>query len=178
MALRIDTRIRQRQAEAAGKPVTTMETSTSTGHATSDPNAMDIDAAKTTPANGKKNIGDWNKSIAGKCSKCGSTDHKAKDGNHERDICNWCLKVGHRSTACMSKFFGNPRAPRQPVQKIAANQSSSSSSSLALSSGSSSASTPSQTAAASMIKVWTKDEFEKELGEMRKEVEAMKAAFV
>src|ERR1700735_5049339 len=44
--------------------------------------------------------------MRGKCFGCGSPDHTKKDGGHERDICNHCKKVGHRSPVCMAKYLG------------------------------------------------------------------------
>ena len=44
--------------------------------------------------------------MRGKCFRCGSPDHTKKEGGHERDICNHCKKVGHRSPVCMAKYLG------------------------------------------------------------------------
>ena len=43
---------------------------------------------------------------------CRSTDHTKANGNHERDICNHCRKVGHRSPVCQSKYLGKPAAAK------------------------------------------------------------------
>ncbi|EJF61046.1 hypothetical protein DICSQDRAFT_170590 [Dichomitus squalens LYAD-421 SS1] len=51
---------------------------------TRDPNAMDIDA----------------------------TPHVKKDGGHDRDICGYCRRVGHRETVCMDKFLKKPCSQR------------------------------------------------------------------
>jgi hypothetical protein len=48
------------------------------------------------------------KHMQGKCYGCGSTQHTKKDGGHERDVCNHCGKVGHRSTVCFAKYVGKP----------------------------------------------------------------------
>lgn len=94
-----------------------------------DPDAMDIDAArlilaKANGANGAgpngKTIQDWKKAMTNRCNRCASRDHVAKDGKHERDVCDWCIKDGHRSTACMRKFMGHPRT----MQKVNANGAS------------------------------------------------------
>lgn len=57
---------------------------------------------------------------SGQINRCASRDHVAKDGKHERDVCDWCIKNGHLSNACMRKFMGFPR----PTQKVNANEAS------------------------------------------------------
>lgn len=103
-------RIRDRNQEKSGKG---RHSTTSSIPA---PDAMDIDATRVTKAptpvkgagpNGKT-YDDFKRAMVNKCSKCGSSDHIAKNGNHERDVCYHCKKVGHRSTACMRKFMGHP----------------------------------------------------------------------
>jgi hypothetical protein len=96
----IDQRYRQRQAEKKGHT-----TSHTPFGASSDPNAMQVDATRTggtgnnNNSNGpKKDRASYMKHMQGKCYGCGSTQHTKKDGGHERDICNHCGKVGHRST--------------------------------------------------------------------------------
>ncbi|EJF61810.1 hypothetical protein DICSQDRAFT_136328 [Dichomitus squalens LYAD-421 SS1] len=73
------------------------------------PNAMDIDATRTRE--------EFNRLMRGKCYGCGSTAHVKKDGGHDRDICNYCRRVGHRETVCMDKFLKKPRS-----QKLAATE--------------------------------------------------------
>ena len=50
--------------------------------------------------------------MKGKCYGCGSTDHTKANGNHERDVCNCCRKVGHCSPVCQSKYLGKPAAAK------------------------------------------------------------------
>lgn len=76
-----------------------------------DPNAMDIDATRTRTRE------EFLKSMTGKCFGCGSTAHVKANGAHERDICTWCGRTGHRETVCQNKFMGRPKR-----QTIAATQ--------------------------------------------------------
>jgi hypothetical protein len=106
----IDQRYRQRQAEKKGHT-----TSHTPFGASSDPNAMQVDATRTggtgnnNNSNGpKKDRASYMKHMQGKCYGCGSTQHTKKDGGHERDVCNHCGKVGHRSTVCFAKYVGKP----------------------------------------------------------------------
>jgi hypothetical protein len=105
----IDQRYRQRQAEKKGHT-----TSHTPFGASSDPNAMQVDATRTgstgnNNSNGpKKDRAAYMKHMQGKCYGCGSTQHTKKDGGHERDVCNHCGKVGHRSTVCFAKYVGKP----------------------------------------------------------------------
>ena len=54
--------------------------------------------------------------MQGKCYGCGSTNHVKKDGGHDREICNYCRRVGHRELVCMDKFL-----KKTPAQRVAAN---------------------------------------------------------
>lgn len=102
--------IRERDQEKSGK------SRHSTVSSILAPDAMDIDATRVTkvqapnPAKGAgpngKTYDDFKRAMTNKCSKCGSSEHVAKNGNHEPDVCYHCKKVGHRSTACMCKFMG------------------------------------------------------------------------
>ena len=65
---------------------------------------MDIDGTHSREA--------FIKSMAGKCFGCSSTPHNKCNGNHERDICAWCGRTGHREAVCQSKFMGQPRKQR------------------------------------------------------------------
>jgi hypothetical protein len=47
--------------------------------------------------------------MRGKCFGCGSKDHTKKDGHHERDLCPYCKRVGHKETVCQDRFVGKPR---------------------------------------------------------------------
>jgi hypothetical protein len=73
---------------------------------------MQVDATRTGSTgnnNGpKKDRAAYMKHMQGKCYGCGSTQHTKKDGGHERDVCNHCGKVGHRSMVCFAKYVGKP----------------------------------------------------------------------
>ncbi|EJF56768.1 hypothetical protein DICSQDRAFT_70917, partial [Dichomitus squalens LYAD-421 SS1] len=116
----IDVRVRQCCAErerqrgrtttttTATKPAVPLHTTPFTPPAR-DPNAMDINATRTRE--------EFNRLMRGKCYSCGSTVHVKKDGGHDRDICSYCRRVGHRETVCMDKFLKKPRS-----QKLAATE--------------------------------------------------------
>jgi hypothetical protein len=69
--------------------------------------------------------------MVGRCYGCGSKAHRKVDGNHERDICNYCGVTGHLASVCRRKFLGLPKPlPRsaaatsqivEPSTSIAAN---------------------------------------------------------
>ena len=113
VATDIDVRLRERQAEKAreqGRPVPTItRPATSAPFANKDPNAMEIDATKGP--NGKSRF-DFLRAMTGKCFGCGSPDHAKKDGQHDREICKWCSRAGHREGVCQDKFLGKPRKQR------------------------------------------------------------------
>jgi hypothetical protein len=69
-----------------------------------DPNAMDVDAAKTG-GNGKT-LDNYHKFMSGRCYGCAGAGHLKKDGNHAGDLCGHCAKMGHRKEACQQKFLG------------------------------------------------------------------------
>ena len=75
-----------------------------------DPDAMQVDAScqQQQPTKGQKNKAEYMKFMQGKCFRCGSKEHTKKDGHHERDICNHCRKMGHRSPVCFTKYLGKP----------------------------------------------------------------------
>jgi hypothetical protein len=50
--------------------------------------------------------------MRGKCFGCGSTTHTKRDGHHERDICKFCLRVGHWEPVCIDKFLGKPKGQK------------------------------------------------------------------
>jgi Retrotransposon gag protein len=66
--------------------------------------AMDVDATHTRD--------EFLRRMRGKCFGCGSAVHARKDGNHERDQCNYCKHVGHREVVCMEKFMGKPKGQK------------------------------------------------------------------
>lgn len=113
----IDVRVRQRRAEKArqqGRTITfPTPKSTVAPHTTPftpparDPNAMEIDATRTRD--------EFNRLMRGKCYGCGSTEHVKKDGKHDREICNYCRRAGHREVVCMDKFL-----KKTPTRKVAA----------------------------------------------------------
>ncbi|EJF60226.1 hypothetical protein DICSQDRAFT_63244 [Dichomitus squalens LYAD-421 SS1] len=115
VSLDIDVWVRQRRAERDRQRGRTTTPTTATKPAvllhatpftppTRDPNAMDIDATHTRE--------EFNRLMRGKCYGCGSTAHVKKDGGHDRDVCNYCRRVGHRETVCMDKFLKKPRSQR------------------------------------------------------------------
>ena len=67
---------------------------------------MDVDASRQSDSKEVRNRKTYTSFMRGKCFGCGSPDHTKKDGGHERDICNHCKKVGHRSPVCMAKYLG------------------------------------------------------------------------
>ena len=67
---------------------------------------MDVDASQQSDSKEVRNRKTYTSFMRGKCFGCGSPDHAKKEGGHERDICNHCKKVGHRSPVCMAKYLG------------------------------------------------------------------------
>ena len=67
---------------------------------------MDVDASRQTDGKETRNRKTYVSFMRGKCFGCGSPDHTKKEGGHERDICDHCKKVGHRSPVCMAKYLG------------------------------------------------------------------------
>ena len=65
---------------------------------------MEVDATRTRE--------EFNRLMRGKCYGCGSDAHVKKDGGHDREICNYCRRVGHRELVCMDKFLKKPRSQR------------------------------------------------------------------
>lgn len=115
----IDTRVRQRATEKAreqGKapPVSSNRTFTFSAPAPTtpsrDPNAMDVDASRM--GNGKSRF-DYLRWMTGKCFGCGATDHTKAQGNHSREICGHCNRLGHKEEVCQDKFMGiRPKSQR------------------------------------------------------------------
>ena len=110
----IDVRVRQCRAEKARQqgrtPATSSTRTPAIAHVTPftpaarDPNAMEVDATRTRD--------EFNRLMRGKCYGCGSEAHVKKDGGHDREVCNYCRRVGHREVVCMDKFLKKPRSQR------------------------------------------------------------------
>ena len=111
----IDTRVRQRRAEREReKRRSVLNTGTTTVPQSQannpllapvvDPVVMDVDATRTRE--------EFLRRMRGKCFGCGSTTHTKRDGHHERDICKFCLRVGHREPVCIDKFLGKPKGQK------------------------------------------------------------------
>jgi hypothetical protein len=116
----IDIRVRQRQAERererkrsgfATGTVTVRAPLTSSPFVppAAGPVAMDVDATRTRD--------EFMRRMHGKCFGCGSTMHTKSEGNHDRDLCGYCKRTGHREVVCMEKFVGRPKG-----QKVAATE--------------------------------------------------------
>lgn len=118
VATAMDIRLRARASEKAREqgrtPVPTPKFTPAPPVATpfKDPNAMDIDA--TRGPNGKSKF-DFLSAMKGRCFGCGSSQHNKRDGGHERDLCSWCLRTGHKDSVCQDRYLGHPRK-----QKVAA----------------------------------------------------------
>jgi hypothetical protein len=111
----IDVQVRQRCAEKEHERRRTgASTGTTTTPApvtakpfaapTADPTVMDIDATQTRE--------NFLRQMKGKCFGCGSTTHTQREGNHERDLCVYCRRVGHQEAVCMDKFLCNPKGQK------------------------------------------------------------------
>ena len=111
----IDTRVCQRRAEREReKRRSVLNTGTTTVPQpqmnnpsltpVADPNVMDVDATRTKE--------EFLRRMRGKCFGCGSATHTKKDGHHERDICKFCQRVGHREPVCIDKFLGKPKSQK------------------------------------------------------------------
>jgi hypothetical protein len=101
----IDQHWQQREAEKKGGTITISPPQ----GASSDPNAMQVDATwqgNQKPKEAKKDHTSYIKSMQGKCYRCGSDKHTKTDGNHECDMCNHCGKTGHRLPVCFNKYIG------------------------------------------------------------------------
>lgn len=165
-------RIREREQEKAAEKKGKKTLSPSS---VPDPDAMDIDALKMLKgqASGKgvspngRTMDDWKRSLVNRCNKCGSSDHIAKNGNHERDVCNHCQKAGHRSTVCIRRFMGYP-----PTQKVNADVGTSPAPPVASGSGQTQG-----VATIDPVKVKRLEDLEARLEMLQKEHEALKASF-
>ena len=103
----IDQRLRQRNAEKKGGSY-----STTTPGKAHESDAMQVDTSHQQQGRSTnkavKSRADFQNFMKGKCYGCGKTDHSKKDGNHKRNVCNYCQKTGHRSNICMIKYMGKP----------------------------------------------------------------------
>ena len=102
----IDQRLRQHDTEKKGGSYN--PTTPGKAH---ESDAMQVDASRQQQGGSNKapkSRADFQNFMKGKCYGCGKTDHSKKDGNHERDVCNYCQKTGHRSNVCMIKYMGKP----------------------------------------------------------------------
>jgi hypothetical protein len=116
VATDLDVRIRQRQAEKdREKKRTGFVKKTTFVHplfsstpfvspSSTEPAAMDVDATRTRD--------EFLRRMRGKCLGCGSGSHLKKDGSHDRDVCMYCKRVGHREVVCMDKFMGKPKSQK------------------------------------------------------------------
>ena len=113
-ATAIDERARQRDQEKKDRSPTG---NSSNAHSVPDPNAMDLSASRPAPASNPgadKSFRAFLVLMTGRCQGCGSKDHSMANGNHGREVCNWCNWTGHRANACYWKWAGRPKGERGP----------------------------------------------------------------
>jgi len=162
----IDQRLRQRKNEKGGR------SSSSNNTSSSDPNAMQVDATRQQGNRGKeeffKTRAEYQNWMKGKCYGCGDKGHTKKDGNHERDVCNWCQKVGHRGPVCQLKKMGKPAKAKAAASTDSPGPPSSSSNTAA---AAASSSTPAKTQQVDVAKLMELMKSQQE------QLEALKAAF-
>jgi hypothetical protein len=65
---------------------------------------MEVDATRTKE--------EWFSRMRGRCFGCGSTTHAKRDGNHDRDLCAYCKRTGHREVVCLDKFVGRAKSQK------------------------------------------------------------------
>ena len=161
----LDTRLRQRKAEKKG------QTFHNTQGQARDPMAMDIDASRQQASKPQQKQGEekrtrqtFLKVMKGRCFGCGSKDHSKADGGHEKETCHHCQKPGHRQNVCFDRYIGRDK-------KASANATTT-------------ASTPAKPAdsapaakAAASIKPKQDDATKKQIKELQKQIEALKASF-
>ena len=108
--------------------------------------------------------------MKGKCFGCRDAGHSKKDGGHDRKICHWCGKTGHRANVCFDKFMGKPKKQQQG-NAMSVEQGSS---------GDDGKNSPKPEKAAATALMSNK-EFIKKLiadqAELKKQIEALKASF-
>ena len=100
----LDQRMRQRKAEKKGHTYHTTSQAPS-----KNPNAMEVNASCQKEEHNRRTYMAFMK---GKCYGCRSLNNAKKDGQHNRNICRHCKKVGHRSPVCFSKYMGKPIAAK------------------------------------------------------------------
>jgi hypothetical protein len=121
----VDTRMRQRQAEKKG------QTFHQQGGQAQGVVPMEVDATRQQQGKGKgtqpqqsgsggKNRASWMKQMAGKCFRCGSSDHTKKASGHDREICHHCQKAGHRANVCFDKYMGKEKKAKAASTETAA----------------------------------------------------------
>ena len=97
----IDRRLRERQEEKRGHRTETSSAPPPPKPADSD--AMQIDAIRP---GSKRSRWDFRTEMRGRCYGCGSKEHVKSDGHHERDLCQYCLRLGHQAQVCQDKYLG------------------------------------------------------------------------
>lgn len=178
-ALEAGERLRQRDGEKQYSGSTLDKGKSSAGE------PMEIDASRMTGNNGSpynrsnqagpngKTFDDWKRALVNKCNRCASTAHIAKDGHHEKDVCNWCGKVGHRSTACQRKFMGHPATPANKIAGTSSSSSLTDQSSEALAA----AALDKKEIEAKAEAAKRRKDMEDQIAALKKEMESIKAAF-
>jgi len=76
--------------------------------ATHDPYAMEIDANRTSPDNGRT-IEEYRAAMKGKCYGCGGLGHNKAAGNHGSLRCAYCSRMGHMDTVCQDRWMGRAK---------------------------------------------------------------------
>ena len=172
----LDIHLRQHQAEKKGQ--TFHQTSSQSCGTESVP--MDIDAShqqqggrQGQSTQRKPNCSDFLKKMKGKCFGCGSSDHTKEQGNHRSNICNHCKKAGHCSTVCFAKFMDREKVLAMSQTQADSNQGSSSQSTNTTQQA---PLQPQATAKANATSLGT-SALQKQIAEMQKQIEALKASF-
>ena len=84
-----------------------------------DPMAMDVDATRTASGRTRE---DFTRAMIGRCYGCGSSNHQKRDGGHEREVCAFCRRQGHKEAVCQDRFLGldRNRGLQAPGRRVAA----------------------------------------------------------
>ena len=72
--------------------------------ATSDPNAMEIDASQQGPIG--RSCDNFTQAMRGRCYGCRLQNHTKKDCKHNKTQCNHCKRYGHLVAVCQDRFMG------------------------------------------------------------------------